>query len=49
MKTLRALLPMLLAALLLAACGIKGDLVRPAPTTETPPTDAPPPGEATNG
>jgi len=31
MKTLRVLLPMLLVALLLSACGNKGDLVRPTP------------------
>lgn len=31
MKSFRLLLPTLLAALLLAACGNKGDLVRPAP------------------
>ena len=31
MKTVRLLLPMLLACTLLAACGNKGDLVRPEP------------------
>jgi predicted small lipoprotein YifL len=31
MKTYRALLTMLLAVALLAACGNKGDLVRPEP------------------
>lgn len=36
MKTLRVLLPMLLAALLLAACGNKGDLVRPEPKADAP-------------
>jgi len=32
MNTVRRLLPMLLACALLAACGNKGDLVRPEPT-----------------
>ena len=36
MKTFRTLLPMLLVALLLAACGNKGDLVRPEPKAGTP-------------
>jgi len=31
MKTIRRLLPLLLACALLAACGNKGDLVRPEP------------------
>ncbi|MBS3896488.1 lipoprotein [Silanimonas sp.] len=30
MKTLRVLLPLLIACALLAACGNKGDLVRPS-------------------
>ena len=37
MKTARPLLPMLLACALLAACGNKGDLVRPEPKAATPP------------
>jgi predicted small lipoprotein YifL len=36
MKTIRRLLPMLLACALLAACGNKGDLVRPEPAAVTP-------------
>ena len=35
MKTARALLLILLAGLLLAACGNKGDLVRPAPAGDS--------------
>jgi predicted small lipoprotein YifL len=36
MKTIRRLLPMLLVCALLAACGNKGDLVRPEPAAATP-------------
>jgi predicted small lipoprotein YifL len=36
MKTVRLLLPMLLACALLAACGNKGDLVRPEPQADAP-------------
>lgn len=36
MKTYRALLTMLLAVALLAACGNKGDLVRPEPKGAAP-------------
>ncbi|MCZ8061688.1 lipoprotein [Silanimonas sp.] len=36
MKTIRRLLPMLLACALLAACGNKGDLVRPEPKADVP-------------
>jgi predicted small lipoprotein YifL len=35
MKTVRLLLSMLLACALLAACGNKGDLVRPQPKAAT--------------
>lgn len=34
MKAFRLLLPLLAACVLLAACGNKGDLVRPAPKAE---------------
>ena len=36
MKPVRLLLPMLLACALLAACGNKGDLVRPEPQADAP-------------
>jgi len=36
MNAFRRLLPMLLACALLAACGNKGDLVRPEPKAEAP-------------
>ena len=36
MKPIRILLPLLLAGLLLAACGNKGDLVPPEPAAATP-------------
>jgi len=39
MKTVRLLLPMLLACALLAACGNKGDLVRPEPQADAPTAD----------
>lgn len=41
MKTLRLLLPLLLACLLLAACGNKGELVRPEPKGADAPAGAP--------
>ena len=44
MKSVRVLLPILLGCLLLAACGNKGDLVRPAPDASATET-----GAATDG
>lgn len=45
MKPIRILLPLLLAGLLLAACGNKGDLVRPAPDAAPTPDAAPAPSD----